>query len=94
MRAGGNSESELLERWQGLPMRGVVAAPLAQADTMHCGRVSFAGTRVPVATLFGFGCVADAEFLGDFLDASPAGRREQAVAALRLASCILSGTLG
>ena len=47
---------------------------------------------MPVATLFDY--LADGQSLSDFLEAIPAVRREQAVAALRLASRVLAGERG
>ena len=50
------------------------------------------GTRVPVSTLIDY--LADGQSLADFLEAIPTVCREQAVAALRLASHILAGERG
>ena len=80
------------EEWQGLPKEGVFCAPLVQTEDTRWGRVRFEGTRVPVATLFDY--LADGQSLADFLEAIPTVRREQAVAALRLASRVLAGERG
>lgn len=79
-------------QWQDLPKEGVFATPLVQTEDTRWGRVRFEGTRVPVATLFDY--LADGQSLADFLKAIPAVRREQAVAALRLASRVLAGERG
>ena len=78
--------------WQELPKEGVIAAPLVQTADTCWGRVRFEGTRVPVATLFDY--LADGLSLDDFLEAIPTVRREQAAAALRLASRVLAGERG
>lgn len=80
------------EEWQDLPKEGVFSAPLVQTEDTRWGRVRLEGTRVPVATLFDH--LADGQSLADFLEAIPAVRREQAVAALRLASRVLAGERG
>ncbi len=80
------------EEWQDLPKEGVFSAPLVQTEDTRWGRVRFEGTRVPVATLFDY--LADGQSLADFLEAMPTVRREQAVAALRLASRVLAGERG
>ena len=79
-------------QWQDLPKEGVFATPMVQTKDTRWGRVRFEGTRVPVATLFDY--LADGQSLADFLEAIPAVRREQAVAALRLASRVLAGERG
>ncbi|MDE0105538.1 MAG: DUF433 domain-containing protein [Bryobacterales bacterium] len=92
MSAAEVSETRLPEEWQDLPKKAVFAAPLVQTEDTRWGRVRFEGTRVPVATLFDY--LADGQSLADFLEAIPAVRREQAVAALRLASRVLAGERG
>ena len=92
MSAAREAGSEPPEEWQGLPKEGVFAAPLVRTEDTRWGRVRFAGTRVPVATLFDY--LADGQSLADFLEAIPTVGREQAVAALRLASRVLAGGRG
>ena len=92
MSAAKESGNELTEECQDLPKDGVFAAPLVQTGDTCWGRVRFEGTRVPVSTLFDY--LADGQSLADFLEAIPTVRREQAVAALRLASRILAGERG
>ena len=92
MGAGNETGSGPPREWRDLPKEGVFAAPLVQSEETRWGRVRFAGTRVPVATLFDY--LANGQSLADFLEAIPAVRREQAVAALRLASRVLAGERG
>ena len=92
MSAARGPGSGFRDEWQNLPKKGVFAAPLVQTEDTRWGRVRFEGTRVPVATLFDY--LADGQSLAGFLDAIPAVRREQAIAALRLASRVLSGERG
>ncbi len=84
--------SGLPEEWQDLPKEGVFATPLVQTADTCWGRVRFEGTRVPIATLFDY--LAAGKPLDDFLEGIPTVRREQAVAALRLASRVLAGQRG
>ena len=51
---------------------GVFSAPLVQAEDTRWGRVRFAGTRVPVVTLFDY--LATGQSLADLLEATPAAR--------------------
>ncbi len=92
MRVARNVGIGPLEQWEDLPKEGVFAAPLVQTEDTRWGRVRFEGTRVPVATLFDY--LADGQSLSDFLEAIPTVRREQAIAALRLASRVLAGERG
>lgn len=92
MSAAGESKASPPRDWQDLPAEGVFALPLVQTADTSWGRVRFEGTRVPVATLFDY--LAGGQSLADFLVAVPTVRREQAVAALRLASRVLAGERG
>ena len=58
----------------------------------HSGDVCFAGTRVPVSTLFE--CLAGGDSLAAFLAAYPSVGTEQALFALREASAILERDYG
>ena len=90
--ASRGSRSGPSQEWQDLPEGGVFAAPLVQTADTCWGRVRFEGTRVPVATLFEH--LAAGQSLDDFLEGRTTVRREQAVAALRLAGRVLAGERG
>lgn len=90
MSAAREPGTNLREERQDLPKKGGFAAPLVQTEDTRWGRVGLEGTRLPVAMLFDY--LADGQSLADFLDAIPAVRREQAIAAL--ASRVLSGERG
>ena len=80
------------EEWQDLPKECVFATPLVRTEDTSWRRVRFEGTRAPVAKLFD--SLAVGQSLADFLQAIPAVGRDQAVAALRLASRVLAGERG
>lgn len=92
MSATGETRSDPPGERRQLPKDGVFAAPLVQTADTCWGRVRFEGTRVPVATLFEH--LAGGQSLDDFLAGRTTVRREQAVAALRLAGRVLAGERG
>jgi len=64
-----------------MAQRGVIET---SPEIMH-GTPVFAGTRVPVRTLFDY--LKGGDTLAEFLDDFPTVSQEQAVKALELASC-------
>ena len=62
---------------------------IERADDILGGPPAFAGTRVPVRTLFDY--LEAGDQLDDFLDDFPSIEREQAQAVIALARTILAG---